>query len=178
MNSAHVPKPIVQKVIGEFGKIQLAMQQQSERIAADKRREWSNQMRDELGSAEYDGQLKAAKLWLKDQLGGDEAAFERIVAYQSPDGGLLGDDPFFLKLFAKEGMAAGYTDIIQANAMESGGKSLAQQQQEIEALQFKDPAAYNAASAPNGRLDKIIAARITKGELDEFGNENRRRRTA
>ena len=36
---------------------------------------------------------------------------------------------------------------------------------------LKDPAAYNAAAAPNGRLDNIIGARIAKGELDEFGNE-------
>lgn len=175
MNSAHVPKATVQKVVGEYAKIQQAMAQKVEQTIAEKRKEWTGQLKDELGHREYDGQLEAARTYLKKEFEGREDEMTSLLAATLPSGGCLGDHPWFIKLIAGKAMGAGFTASIEANTLESGGKSLAQQQAEIEALQFKDPAAYNAAS---GRYEKILAARVARGEVDELGNEVRRRRSA
>jgi len=177
MNASHVPKRHVAKAVEQHFKIQAALKAQNERIDVEKRRDWTNALRDELGSKEYEAQRDSAAQWLKDQFRGNEDGFHRLLAYRAPDGGMLGDDPFFFKLFAQQAMGAGYTDRITANSLESGGKSLAEQQREIERLMFTDKVAYDEASKPNGRLDKILAARMARGELDENGNERRQRRT-
>jgi len=175
MNSAHISKGVAQKVVGEFAKIQLAVQQRTEQINVEKRKAWTNELRDKWGSKEYDGRIAAAKGWLQEQFKDNPEGLQRIASYQAPDGGLLGDDPFFIEMFAEKGMGAGYTDVMQANAFESGGKSLAEQQREIEALMFTDTQAYNEASKPGGRYEKIVQMRMSRGELDEHGNEQRRR---
>lgn len=178
MNAKHVPKSVVQTVIGEYAAIQKGIAAQAERQIVEKRKEWQNSLRDEVGSKEYDGRRAAASAWLQQQFDGRENDLNAILTAQLPGGGLLGDHPFFFNLIAEKAMGAGFTDRIEGAAMESTGKSLGQQQQEIEALMFKDKAAYEAAAAPGGRLEKIIQLRVSRGELDENGNEVRRRRTA
>jgi hypothetical protein len=175
MNSAHVPKSVVQKTIGEFAKIQMAVQERTEKTNTEKRKQWTNELRDRWGSKDYEGRVSAAQGWLQDQFKDNPDGVARLLAYQAPDGGLLGDDPFFIELFSEKGMGAGYTDRIEATAMESSGKSLIEQQREIEGLMFKDPKAYSEASKPGGRLEKIIQLRMSRGEIDEYGNEQRRR---
>ncbi len=176
MNAAHISKGVAQKVVGEFAKIQLAVQERAEKINVEKRKEWTNALRDQLGAKEYDGHIAAANGWLQDQFKDNEDGLHRLLTYQAPDGGLLGDDPFFIKLFAEKGMGAGYTDMLQANAFEAGGKSLGDQQREIDALRWSNRQAYDEAMAPGGRYERIIQLRLSRGEIDELGNERQRRR--
>jgi hypothetical protein len=71
-------------------------------------------------------------------------------------------------------MNSGLGDSIEANSMESGGKSLRDQQHEIESLRTSDPGKYNDPQT-QARLDKIIDLRLSRGEIDEMGNERKRR---
>lgn len=176
MNSKHIPKAHVQAAVGEFAKIQTAVQEHVTKTNVTKSREWKMALQEELGPREYEGQLEAADSWLQSEFRDDRDTLEALLNAQMPGGGLLKSHPWFIKLIAKQAMGAGYTDRIIANSLEAGGKSLAQQQQEIEALMFTDRAAYDRAAAPGGKLDSIIKARMSRGELDENGNENRRRR--
>lgn len=176
MNSAHISKSVAQKVVGEFAKIQLAVQERAEKLNMEKRKEWTNALRDELGSKEYDGYIAAANGWLHNEFRENPDELHLKMRYQAPDGGYLGDDPFFIKLFAKMGMGAGYTDIMQANAFESGGKSLAVRQRELEALRWSDRKGYEEAMAPGGEYERTIKLRLALGEIDELGNERQRRR--
>lgn len=155
-------------------------QQQSQRSAMDqlaieRQREWQTQMREDMGPREYDAQIDAATRYLKDRFEEDSEALIEIRTAQLPGGGMLGDHPAFIKMVAELAMQHGYTDQIQANAMESsGGKSLKAQHEELQQMQFKDPAAYQEVSKPGGKLDKIIELRMKRGEIDEFGNERKR----
>ena len=148
------------------------------RAAVGRQKEWQNGLRDELGSREYEAQQAAATEWLKAQFGEDQDAFIEITRAQLPGGGYLGDHPWFFKTIAGLAMGDGYTDRIEAAALESTGKSLAQQQSEIDNLRFKDKAAYDEAMKSGGKYEKILSARMAKGEIDDNGNETKRRRSA
>lgn len=161
-----------------FFRQQAAGQQAQNRVAVDYMKASQNTLRDELGSAEYEAQQAAGELWLKNEFKDNPDEFTNLLHAQMPNGGKLGDNPWFFKLIAKQAMGAGYTDRIEANTLEAGGKSLAQQQQEIENMRFKDKAGYDAAMKPGGLYEKIIGARQARGEIDEFGNEARPRRSA
>jgi len=173
LHGKHMPPEAVQAALGEYFEVQQAQQQQVVQATLERRKEWQDGIRDEIGSREYEARQKAAKTWLEQEFNGKEDDLRSLLGAQLPGGGMLGDHPFFFNLIAEKAMGAGFTDRIQADAMESTGKSLAVQQAEIEALQYKDRAAYDAAGP---RLDKIMALRMSRGELDEHGNEVRRRR--
>lgn len=175
LHGKHMPPEAVQAALGEYFEVQQAQQKQVMQATLERRKEWQDGIRDEIGSKEYDARQKAAKTWLEQEFTGKEDDLRSLLSAQLPGGGMLGDHPFFFNLIAEKAMGAGFTDRIQADAMESAGKSLASQQAEIEALQFKDRVAYDAAGP---KLDKIIALRQSRGELDEHGNEVRRRRQA
>lgn len=178
MNAAHVPKGVVQKVVAQHFEIQKSLAAQAEAIAKDKAKEWQGKLRDEIGSREYDARRTAAAAYLQQQFADNPDELSNILGAQLPGGGRLGDHPWLFNIVAEKAMGAGFTDRIEANALEAGGKSLAEQQREIESLMFKDRAAYDAAAAPGGKLDKLIALRQSRGELDEYGNESKRRRSA
>lgn len=175
MNASHVPKGVVQKVVAQHFEIQKSLAAQVETIAKDKAKEWQGQLRDTIGSKEYDARRAAAAEYLQREFADKPDDLSNILNAQLPGGGRLGDHPWLFNMVAEKAMGAGFTDRIEANALESGGKSLGDQQREIEQLMFKDRAAYDAAAAPGGRLDKIIGLRQSRGELDENGNERRRR---
>lgn len=143
------------------------------RIAVDYQKTQQNSLRDELGSREYEAQQQAGEAWLKAQFSDKPEELNNLLNARLPGGGLLGDSAWFFKLIAKEAMGAGYTDRIEANALESNGKSLAAQQAEIEGLRRTDRQAYNRPENQD-RLKKIIAARVARGEIDEWGNERKR----
>lgn len=176
MNSQHVPKKAVQAAVGEFAAIQTTIAKQASETDVTKRREWQGAMRDELGR-EYDAQIGSAKQWLSDQFRDNPDDLLELVGARLPSGGRLGDHPFFVKLIAQQAMGSGYTDRIEANSMESTGKSLAQQQMELEAERRKDRKTFSA-SGGEGRLLKIIGLRQTRGEIDEWGNEVTQKRRA
>jgi hypothetical protein len=173
MHGAHMPPNLMQAAAGEFFKAQAATKQHMQQLNGDRRKEWQNNLRDTLGSKEYDARKTAASAWLQQQFDGRDEDLHNILGAQLPGGGKLGDHPWFFDMIAEKAMGAGLTDRIEANALESAGKSLGEQQKEIEALWMTDRAAYDAKQK---QLDKIITLRISRGELDENGNEVTRRR--
>jgi hypothetical protein len=163
----------VKESVGFFFQAQQANVQALNRIDVDFQRSQQHALRDELGSREYDAQREAGEAWLRNQFRENPDEMVKILHAQMPGGGKLGDSAWFFKLVAKEAMGSGYTDRIEANAMESGGKPLAQQQHEIEKLMHSDRTLYSAPQTQE-RLKKIIAARQARGEIDEWGNERKR----
>ena len=165
----------VKGAVDFFLQQQTAMQQAVNRVAVDNQRKWQTELREELGPREYEAQQAAAEAWLKEKFDGE--ILSNFLTAQLPGGGYLGDHPAFFKMVSQLAMGDGYTDRIVGNTLESStGKPLAQQQSEIENLQFSDKAAYDAAMQPGGRYEQILGARIARGELDNQGNEVRRRR--
>lgn len=170
----HSPRE-VKAAVDFFFQSQAANTQAVNKIAVDFQKSEQNGWRDAIGSKEYDAQVSAASSWLRDQFKDNPDQMDMLLQARLPNGGRLGDMRWFGELLAKQAMGDGYTDRIEANAYEANGKTLAQQQREYEALQYKDRAAYNEASKPGGPLDKIIQLRMSRGEIDEFGNEVRKR---
>lgn len=175
MNSAHVPKRIVQKVVGEHFSMQVALKEQGEKLAVAKQREWQGKLRDELGSREYEARQTAAKAWLESQFRDTPEEMVNLLNAQLPGGGRLGDHPWMFNLVVDKAMGDGFTDRIEANSLESGGKSLAQQQEELEAARRKDRRAFSESGGEE-KLKKIYGLRQGRGEMDEWGNEVRKRR--
>lgn len=177
MNAAHLPPDVVKKATDFYFKQDAAIQQAVRKDNTDKMKSWQNELRDELGSSEYDAQQAAAKRWMVEQFGGDEDAMNNVLQAQLPGGGRLGDLPWMFKLIAGQAMGAGYTDRIEANALEAGGKTLLEQRGEIEAMQFKDPARYNSPEVQS-RLDRINAGLLARGQINENGDVINKRRGA
>lgn len=170
----------VKRAVDFFFKQQAAQQQVLNKVNVDFHRAEHNGLRDEYGSKEYDAQLAAATSWIDAQFKGedgtvDEAAKNNILNAQLPGGGRLGDSSFLFKIAAKMALGEGYSAQIEANTLESGGKSLGEQQREIENMRFSNKAGYDAAMKPGGMYEKIINARIARKEIDENGNERRPR---
>lgn len=174
MNAAHLPPDVVKKATDFYFKQDAAIQQAVRKDNTDKMKSWQNELRDELGAGEYDGQQAAAKRWMTEQFGDDADAMQNILQAQLPGGGRLGDHPWFFKLIASQAMGAGYTDRIEANALESSGKTLADQQKEIEDLRRTDRSKYDSPQTQQ-RLDRIISLRHQRGEIDDYGNVVSRR---
>lgn len=165
----------VKGAVDFFLQQQSAMQQAVNRVAVDNQRKWQMELREELGPREYEAQQAAAEAWLKEKFDGE--VLSNFLTAQLPGGGYLGDHPAFFKMVSQLAMGDGYTDRIIGNTLESStGKPLAQQQSEIENMQFTNKEAYDAAMKPGGRYEQILSARIARGELDSEGNEVRRRR--
>lgn len=147
-----------------------------EKIDSTKQKEWVSALREEWGR-DFEAKVAAGEQFLNQRFAGDMDAKTQLLNAQLPGGGKLGDSPQFVKLIAELAMANGMTDRIEANALESNGKSLAEQQRDIEALMFKDPAKYNLP-ATQANLTKILELRQKRGEIDEIGNPIKKRRSA
>lgn len=173
-DQGHSPRE-VKAAVDFFFQSQAASTQALNKLSVDFQKSEQNAWRDQIGSKEYEAQVGAATAWLQDQFKEKPEQMNDLLNARLPNGGKLGDSRWFGELLAKQAMGDGYTDRIEANAYEANGKTLSQQQRDLEALQFKDRAAYNEASKPGGQLDKIIQLRISRGELDEMGNEVRKR---
>lgn len=165
----------VKGAVDFFFQQQAANTQALNKIGVDFQKEQQNGWRDSVGSKEYEAQVSAASDWLKDQFKESPDMVDQLLQARLPNGGRLGDMRWFGELLAKQAMGDGYTDRIEANTFESNGKTLAQQHREIEALRYSNRAAYAEASKPGGSLDKILQLRMSRGEIDELGNEVRKR---
>lgn len=171
----HSPRE-VQAAVGFFFQQQAASTQALNKLSVDFQKAEQNGWRDAVGSKEYEAQIAAAGSWLKDQFKDQPEMAEQLLQARLPNGGRLGDSRWFGEMLAKQAMGDGYTDRIIANHYEANGKTLAQLQSEIENMRFKDKAAYDEAMKPNGSYEQIVSARVSRGEIDEHGNEIRRRR--
>lgn len=174
--AGHSPRE-VKASVDFFFKQQAATLQAINKVAVDKQREWQNVLRDKLGAKEYDAQQASAESWMKQQFADNPEEMGNLLRAQLPGGGYLGDHPWFFEFITKQAMGDGFTDRIEANALESNGKSLMQQRDEIEKMQFTDRARYNSPEV-QARLDKINGGLLARGEIDDLGNPVRKRRTA
>lgn len=161
---------VVQQSVDFFLRTQAANSQALQKQIVDMRTEWQQGLKKELGS-DYDATIAAASHQVR-QLAGDDATLAALVNAQLPGGGLLGDHPVFVRAMADLAMQNGFSDRIEANSYEASGKSLEQQQLELEGLQRTNPELYNAP-ATQARLEKVIGLRFSRGEIDEMGNKRR-----
>lgn len=161
----------VRESVDFFFKAQAANQQSLNKLTGERHKAWSAEIKAELGD-QYEPTIKAADTYLRSVISEDDARVELLNA-QLPGGGLLGNHPAFVKLISDMALSNGYTDTIEAHSMESTGRSLAEQQRELEGLRNTNRAKYDDP-ATQERLMKIIASRQSRGEIDEFGRELRR----
>lgn len=149
-----------------------ALRQATNESNAKLQKEWQNDLRQEYGR-EYDATIETINAYVTQAIP-DNDLRAQLMSAQLPGGGRLGDHPEFAKLMLAGALNSGLTDRIEASSMESGGRSLADQQREIEGWLHTDPARYNARDT-QAKLDKIISARLARGEIDDQGNEIKKR---
>jgi hypothetical protein len=175
MHSAHMPPTAVKQATDFWFKAQAANEQAIRQIDVAREKEWIPQAKELIGK-DYDGLVAGANEYLT-QMVPDEAARNEILNARLPGGGLISAHPAFIQIMTTAAAQNGFTDRIEAASFESSGKSLEQQQQEIEALNNTDRAKYNLP-AIQAKLTKILELRVKRGELDNYGQPLRQRRTA
>lgn len=159
-----------------FFKAQAQTAQAMQQRDMARQKEWITELRDEWGR-DFDARLAAGEAFLNQRFNGNDAAKRSLLTAQLADGGRLGDNPEFIRLVSDLAMQNGFTDRIEANALESNGKSLAERQSELETLRRTNRELYNDP-ATQDQLKKIYQLRLTRGEIDEQGNEIRKSRRA
>lgn len=176
MNGKHAPAGVVKEASDFFFKAQTANKQAMNQLDATKQREWQGELRTKLGK-EYEPMVAAGEAFLNQKFAENLEAKNVLLNARLPGGGRLGDHPAFVEMMVDLALNNGFTDRIEANDMESNGKSLAEQQRELEQLQFKDRNRYNDPGV-QAKLNKIIELRLSRGEIDDQGNEVKARRRA
>lgn len=156
-----------------FWKQQAAGRQAMNHMDLDKQKGWLDGLREEWGR-DFDGKVAAGEQFLNSHFGDDAAGKSELLNARLPGGGKLGDNPQFIKLMTDLALKSGMTDRIETSAIESGGKSLAEQQMELQRLYMTDRRKYDLPET-QAKLDKIIALRRKQGQIDEIGNEIQRR---
>lgn len=174
MHGKNAPPAAVEAATAFFFQAQQQNMAALNALDVAKQKEWLKEIEGTFGK-DFDGMIAGGEAYLNKAFAGNDELKGEILNARLPGGGKLGDNPAFIKMVTDLAMANGFTDRIEASAMESGGQSLAAQQAAIEKLQWTDTAAYNEASKPGGKLDKIIQLRMARGEIDEMGNERKRR---
>lgn len=171
-NAKHMPAGAVKDAVDFFFKSQAANKQAVNKLDVSRQKEWQSQLRDEMGR-DFEPMIAAGEAFLNSHFGQDSEGKHQMLNAQMPGGGKLGDNPHFIKLVTDLALKNGFTDRIEANALESGGRSLAEQQRELEGLRTKDRAKYNEP-ATQEKLKKLISLRQARQEIDEWGNERKR----
>jgi hypothetical protein len=174
MHGQHMPPAAVKAATDQFFRAQMDVQEALRTQDVERRKEWSAQLKSEFGK-DTQAKLAAGSTIFDQMCDGDDRVKSEILQARLPSGGFIGDHPIFAKAMIDLAEAAGMTDRIEGDIYESGGKSLAEQQREIEALRGTDRKKYKEMSAPGGRLEKLIDLRIKRGEIDENGRELRKR---
>jgi len=172
MHGANAPKEYVQTALDQWFRMNAANEQQTRTLDEDRHNEWAQEIRTELGK-DYEPIVEASNTFIE-QLIPDEATRGELLNARLAGGGILAHNPGFIRMIGDLALQNGFGDRIEANSMESGGKSLAEQHRELSDLQHTDPQRYDMP-ATQEKLDKIIAHRLSRGEIDADGNEIRRR---
>jgi hypothetical protein len=172
MHAAHMPPAAVKQAADFWFKAQAANEQAIRNIDLQRDKEWVAQAREQLGK-DYDGLVAGANDYLT-QLVPDDTVRSELLNARLPGGGLISAHPAFIQIMTTAAAQNGFTDRIESASLESGGKSLEQQQMEIEALRRTDVKLYNTPAVQE-KLDKLIELRLKRGEIDELGNPTRRR---
>lgn len=167
----HDPRSVKQAVSWYFEQAE-AVRQATNESNAKLQKEWQADLREKYGR-EFDPTIETVNAYVRQSIP-DEDLRAQIMQAQLPGGGRLGDHPAFVEMMLAGALSSGLTDRIEASSMESGGRSLAEQQREIEGWWHTDRARYDAKET-RARLDKIINARLSRGEIDELGNEIKKR---
>lgn len=168
----------VRESVNFFFKQQAASVQALNKISAERHKQWDKSLKSELGD-QYEDMIAAGNSFMRAQFSDNEEGMHELLNAQLPGGGLLGNHPVFIKLLTDLALQNGYTDRIEATSLESNGKSIPQQIEEIYSwMHSPDPAkrqAYNEAAAPGGRLHKLVQVGQGSGILDDNGQPKKRR---
>jgi len=176
MHDKNIPTSAVKEATDFFFRAQEANRQALNQLDVNRQKEWQGSLEQKLGK-DFKPMIAAGEAFLNQRFAENPEAKAELLNARLPGGGKLGDNPYFIELVLDQALKSGFNDRIEANEMEGGGKSLAAQQQEIESLLTTDRARYNLPETQS-RLDKIIALRLSRGEIDESGNEIRKRHSA
>lgn len=176
MHAKHVPAPVVKEATDYFFRQQAATEQALAKQDIEKQRSWQGELQTKLGR-EFEPMIAAGEAYLNQQFSDNPDVKNELLNARLPGGGRLGDSPAFIEMVVDLALKNGFTDRIEASSLESGGRSLEAQQNELEALRNTDRTRYNLPET-QAKLDKIIGLRLSRGEIDELGNPVRKRRSA
>lgn len=174
MHEKHVPAPMVKEAADFFFRAQTANAQNLNKLDLSRGKEWSTALKDELGR-DYEPMLAAGKAFLDREFADNPQGQAELLNARLPGGGRLGDNPWFIKRVIDAALNNGFADRIEANDMEQGGKSLGEQQQELERLAQTDKARYDLPETQK-KLTRIIELRLNRGEINEMGEPVRKKR--
>jgi len=171
LHGKNVPAPIMAEIADTFFTAQTAAQQmvneQDNEINKTGRAEF-----DKTHGRDAEPYLSAANDFFNKAVP-DEKARAEILNARLPGGGSLKSNLAFMSLMTDLALKNGFGDRIEANSMESGGKSLAQQHNELQGLMHTNRTLYNDPKTQES-LKKIIGLRHARGEIDDMGNERRK----
>ncbi len=156
-----------------FFRQQAANAQAINAINVTKQKEWTGALKDELGK-DFEPMIAAGETYLNQLFGDDQAAKNAMLNASLPGGGKLGDHPQFIKMAVDLALKNGLTDKIETAALESSGKSILTQRDELMALNRTNPKLYNDPKT-QAQIDKLNALLVKQGAQDEFGNPTGRR---
>ena len=176
MHGKHMTPAAVQTATEFFFQSQQQNMAAMQAMDVAKQKEWHKALEQEFGK-DFEAQIAGGEAYLNKQFAGNEELKGEILNARLPGGGRLGDNPEFIKMITDLAMSNGFTDRIEANALESGGRSLSEQQSEIENRKgrYATPAIYEEAMRPGGAYEKLIGLRQSRGEIDEWGRPVQRR---
>lgn len=168
----HVPAGVMGEITDTFFRAQAANQQMLNELDNEKNKEGRSAFDKEHGrdAEQYLAVANAAF----EKIVPDETTRNLLLNARLPGGGRLGSHPAFMNLVLEYGLKTGFGDRIEASSLESGGRSLAMRQAELEGLRMKDSEKYNDPKTQD-ELKRIITLRQNRGEIDEFGEERKRR---
>ena len=167
IHGSNAPKEYVQKTVDKWFQMNAANAQNVRVVDEGRHEDWSKAVHTDLGD-DYEPVVAASNAFIEQRIEDPEVRGELLNA-RLPGGGILARHPEFIKLVGDLALQNGYGDRIEANSIESNGKSLGEQQSELEGLRNTNASLYNAP-ATQAKLDKIIGLRLSRGEIDELGN--------
>lgn len=177
MHAKHTPASVVKEATDFFFKAQAANNQALNALDLQRQQEWNQELQKTLGK-DYENQVASGNEFLNQRFAENPDAKAALLNARLPGGGRLGDHPAFVQMAVDLALNNGFTDRIEASDIEAaGGKSLAEQQAEIEKLWHTDQDRYNQPTM-QAKLTRLIELRLKRGEIDDQGNEVRRRRSA
>lgn len=171
LHAKNVPAPIMAEITDTFFRAQAANQQMINELDNETDKSNLAQFNKEHGR-DAENYLAAANALFEREIPDDEAR-NMILNARLPGGGSLKSNAAFMNLMTGLALKSGFGDRIEAGALESGGKSLATQHNELQSLMHTNPTLYNDPKTQE-QLKKLISLRLARGEIDDYGNERKR----
>ncbi|MFN7089978.1 MAG: hypothetical protein ACK4P4_05450 [Allorhizobium sp.] len=155
MHSKNVPPAAASAALEWYQDFAVAQQQELSANLAKTAKETQTALRNEWGG-EYDGYINAAQQLLTQQLG--DEGFEQMMGLRLMDGSRLQDNQAFVKMIATLGADYHGTNAIMSGDVETVGKTIQGQIDELLALRNTDPEKYKSDDVQQ-KITKLYAQR-------------------